>query len=120
MPTTKTAKKKIAKPTNAKAASNSIRFKISVRQNNSADAYEAVAEISGFKPTKVTRQDGTTVFTTRSSITKVCRDRAAALRLTPVFDFGTLSTTAKTKLVARFSGKVQQASGVCPVTGASS
>ena len=122
MTTTKTTSKKRTVNNNqpaAKVASNAIRFKISTKVQNSNEIYEAVAEIPGFRPTKVTRTDGSTIFTTKSSLTKACKDRAATFKRTPVFDFGNLPAVTKTKITQRLSGKVPvAASGVCPVTGA--
>ena len=104
-----------------KATPNAIRFKVSTKLQQNSEIYEAVAEIPGFRPTKVARNDGSTVFTTKSSLTKACRDRAAVLKRTPVFDFGTLSAITKAKITKKLSGKVPvAASGSCPVTGATS
>lgn len=96
---------------------NSIRYKIITKLDGANEVYEATAEISGFKATKVLRSDGGTVFTTRSALTKACRDRANALKRLPVFDLGTLSSARnpKSKKVSTF----MPTSGTCPVTGAS-
>lgn len=123
MSTSKTVKKvkPTAKTTAVKgkttSSSNSIRYRIVTRLDGSNEVYEATAEISGFKATKVVRNDGTTVFTTRSSLMKACRDRANSLKRLPVFDFGSQSTknSPKSKKVTTFI----PTSGVCPVTGAS-
>jgi len=104
-----------------KATPNAIRFKVSTKLQQNSEIYEAVAEIPGFRPTKVARNDGSTVFTTKSSLTKACRDRAAVLKRTPIFDFGTLSAITKAKITKKLSGKVPvAASGSCTVTGATS
>ena len=95
---------------------NSIRYKIMTRLDGTNEVYEATAEIPGFKATKVLRSDGGTVFTTRSALTKACRDRANALKRLPFFDLGTpAAKTPKSKKVSTFT----HASGTCPVTGAS-
>lgn len=123
MTSTKTTSKKSVTSNNTKAPTNSIRFRVTTKLQANIEIYEAVAEIPGFKPTKVTRQDGNTAFTTRSSLTKACRDRATSLKRVPIFDFGNLSTATKTKITQKFSGKVPVAkiqAGVCPVTGATS
>ena len=122
---TKTTKPaKISKPSVKTSASkakavtsaNSIRYKIMTRLEGSNEVYEATAEIPGFRPTKVTRSDGGTIFSTRSALTKACRDRATALKRNPVFDLGAASTknAPKSKKVSTFAS-----SSVCPVTGAS-
>jgi len=112
----KTARKTASKSKTV-AATNSIRYKIVTRLDGSNEVYEATAEIPGFKATKVLRSDGGTVFTTRSALTKACKDRAIALKRLPVFDLGTPAskTAAKSKKVSTFT----PTSGVCPVTGAS-
>jgi hypothetical protein len=104
---------KTKQPTSA----NSIRYRIMTRLEGTNEVYEATAEIPGFKPTKVLRSDGGTVFTTRSALTKACRDRATALKRLSVFDLGTPATKSapKSKKVASFSSS----GNVCPVTGAS-
>lgn len=119
------AKAKVAAKTTAKvpakskavASANSIRYKIVTRLEGSNEVYEATASIPGFRPTKVIRSDGGTVFTTRSALTKACKDRAIALKRLPVFDLGApaAKTTPKSKRVSTFT----PTSGVCPVTGAS-
>jgi len=108
---------KTASKSKSVAAANSIRYKIVTRLDGSNEVYEATAEIPGFKATKVIRSDGGTVFTTRSALTKACKDRAIALKRLPVFDLGTPTskTAAKSKKVSTFT----PTSGVCPVTGAS-
>jgi hypothetical protein len=115
--TVKAATKPIAKTKSAVPA-NSIRYKIITRIDGSNEVYEATAEIPGFKATKVLRSDGGTVFTTRSALTKACRDRANALKRLPIFDLGTPAATKapRSKKVSTFAST----SGVCPVTGASS
>ena len=97
-------------------SANSIRYKIMTRLEGLNEVYEATAEIPGFRPTKVTRSDGGTIFSTRSALTKACRDRATALKRLPVFDLGAASTknAPKAKKVSTFAS-----SSVCPVTGAS-
>lgn len=112
----KTASKTASKSKTV-AAANSIRYKIVTRLDGSNEVYEATAEIPGFKATKVLRSDGGTVFTTRSALTKACKDRAIALKRLPVFDLGTPAskTAVKSKKVSTFT----PTSGVCPVTGAS-
>jgi hypothetical protein len=123
--TTKTVKtvkkvKPIAKATATKGktapSANSIRYRIMTRLEGSNEVYEATAEIPGFKATKVLRNDGSTIFTTRSALTKACRDRANALKRLPVFDLGTPTTKSspRAKKVATFT----PVSGACPVTGA--
>lgn len=113
----KSSAKKISTKTNAVATVNSIRYRIMTRLEGSNEVYEATAEIPGFKATKVIRSDGGTIFTTRSALTKACKDRANALKRLPVFDLGTPTTknTPKSKKVSTFT----PTSGVCPVTGAS-
>lgn len=115
--TVKAATKPIAKTKSAVPA-NSIRYKIITRIDGSNEVYEATAEIPGFKATKVLRSDGGTVFTTRSALTKACRDRANALKRLPIFDLGTPAAikTPRSKKVSTFAST----SGVCPVTGAAS
>jgi hypothetical protein len=115
--TVKAATKPIAKTKSAVPA-NSIRYKIITRIDGSNEVYEATAEIPGFKATKVLRSDGGTVFTTRSALTKACRDRANALKRLPIFDLGAPAATKapRSKKVSTFVST----SGVCPVTGASS
>jgi hypothetical protein len=123
MSVNKTVKKvkPIAKVTATKSkttsSANSIRYRIVTRLEGANEVYEATAEIPGFKATKVLRNDGSTVFTTRSALTKACRDRATALKRLPVFDLGTPNSknVPKSKKVSTFSST----SGVCPVTGAS-
>ena len=119
--TTKTTIKAATKPvTKTKSAvpANSIRYKIVTRIDGANEVYEATAEIPGFKATKVLRSDGGTVFTTRSALTKACRDRANALKRLPIFDLGTpaAAKAPKSKKVSTFAST----SGVCPITGASS
>ncbi len=114
-PSSRSAVKTIVK---SKACANSIRYKIVTRIQGTNEVYEATAEIPGFRPTKVSRSDGGTVFTTRSALTKACRDRASALKRNPVFDLGTpvaSKSSPKAKKVSTFSPM----SSVCPVTGAS-
>lgn len=122
MTTVKNASKKQTINNNrpsAKIVANAIRFKVTTKLKDNSEVYEATANIPGFQPTKVVRTDGSTVFTTRSSLTKACRDRAAQYKRTPVFDYGTISTTTKAKIVQRVTGKVPAATaGACPVTGA--
>lgn len=106
---------KSKQPTSA----NSIRYRIMTRLEGANEVYEATAEIPGFKPTKVLRSDGGTIFTTRSALTKACRDRAAALKRLSVFDLGTPSTKSATAPKSRKVASFSTTSGVCPVTGAS-
>ncbi len=115
--TTKPAVKATAVKSKAVVSANSIRYTVMTRLDGANEVYEATAEIPGFRPTKVLRSDGGTVFTTRSAVTKACRDRAIALKRNPVFDLGTPSTknAPKSKKVSTFT----PTSGVCPVTGAS-
>ena len=119
--TAKTAKTKPAVKATAKSKAatpaNSIRYRIVTRLEGSNEVYEATAEIPGFRPTKVIRSDGGTVFTTRSALTKACRDRATALKRNPVFDLG--ATSAKASPKSRKVSTFTPTSGVCPVTGAS-
>lgn len=113
----KSPAKKIPAKTKTVVAANSIRYRIMTRLEGSNEVYEATAEIPGFKATKVLRNDGGTIFTTRSALTKACKDRANSLKRLPVFDLGTPATknAPKSKKVSTFT----PTSGVCPVTGAS-
>ena len=114
---TKIQAKPVAKSKANTVAANSIRYKIVTRLDGNNEVYEATAEIPGFRATKVTRSDGSTVFTTRSALTKACRDRANALKRLPVFDLGAAATKSSPK--ARKVSTFTPTSGVCPVTGAS-
>ena len=114
---TKVQAKPVAKSKASATAANSIRYKIATRLDGNNEVYEATAEIPGFRPTKVVRSDGGTVFTTRSALTKACRDRAIALKRNPVFDLGAATTKSSPK--ARKVSTFTPTSGVCPVTGAS-
>lgn len=107
--------------TKTSVPANSIRYKIVTKLSGVNEVYEATAEISGFKATKVTRQDGTTAFTTRSALTKACKDRAASLKRIPIFDLGSATVAPSKKAKAPKAGKVVTfCSTGCPVTGACS
>lgn len=121
----KIIRKAVAVKTTAPA--NAIRYKIVTKLNGANEVYEATAEIPGFRATKVTRSDGSTTFTTRSALTKACKDRAASLKRTPFFDFGVAASvntkkapckkpTPKSRKVTTFCAT----GSVCPVTGAGS
>ena len=115
-------KRVVSKKTPTSKASipaNAIRYKIVTKLEGSNEVYEATAEIPGFRATKVLRNDGTTTFSTRSALTKACKDRAAALKRTPFFDFGSTAVTApKSAPKARKVTTFCSTGSACPVTGA--
>jgi hypothetical protein len=59
---------------------NELQVKVSERQSGSEQWYEATVSICGLQPTKLARKsDGSTRFTTRSSLTGAARNLAKTL-----------------------------------------
>jgi hypothetical protein len=83
-----------------------IRFDITSRTLAGNLVYEATASIPGFAPVPVSKiENGSTQFTTRSSITSTCNNRATSLGLKPVLRFSntvaTCTSGAKTKIATK-------------------
>jgi hypothetical protein len=72
-----------------------IRFDITSRTQAGSLVYEATALIPGFSPVPVSKiENGSTQFTTRSSVTAACNNRAISLGLKPTIRFSTTDATS--------------------------
>lgn len=77
------------------ATTQQLRFDVTSRTQSGNTVYEAVARIPGFKPASVQKiENGCTLFSTRSSVTAACKNRASSLGMTPVIRYA--ATTAST------------------------
>lgn len=61
------------------ATKRDLQVRVSTRQSGSKQWYEATVNINGLRPTLLTKTDGSTQFTTRSSLTGVARNLAKTL-----------------------------------------
>jgi hypothetical protein len=83
-----------------------IRFDITSRTLAGSLVYEATALIPGFAPVPVSKiENGSTQFTTRSSVTTTCNNRAISLGLKPLLRFSNTSTA--TTSTSNVSSKVK-------------
>lgn len=82
---------------------NNLNVRVYNRKNKDGQYYwEATATIPGFKPTKITRPDGTTQFASRSAVTGAARSRAKSLGFAGVEYTG---ESAESPQVARKAAK---------------
>lgn len=72
-----------------------LQVRVTTRQSGSKQWYEGVVSIQGLKPTLLAKTDGTTQFTTRSSITGVARNLAKTLGYAGVVEPQTKTSTKK-------------------------
>ena len=82
--------------------SNKLKVKVTSKKTASGEVWEGMASITGFKPTKITRNDGTTQFTNRAAVNTAARNRAKQLGYSDV-DFGTESVKPVAKKAAKKS-----------------
>jgi hypothetical protein len=98
------------------AKTSPLRFDVTSRTQNGSTVYEAVASIPGFRPVAVEKiEDGTTKFNTRSAITYVCKNRAAALGMTALIRYSA-TTPAVTAATTTTGNSVRKANTRTPAS----
>lgn len=92
------------------ATAPQLRFDVTSRTQNGNTVYEAVARIPGFKPASVQKiENGCTVFSTRSSVTAACKNRASSLGMTPLIRYTAPTAAASVTVTTRKNRKPARA-----------
>ena len=87
---------------------NVISFNVTSKTVNGAQVYQAVATIPGLAPTVVEKIEGGNTFSTRSSVTSACNNRAALFGMKPLIKYSVAATTTTSSAIRSSKNTVQK------------